>query len=439
MRPLPGYAAGKTLVFSWIIIIFFPLNILSQQREIEAGMMFFKQTDYFNAVLQFNNALSAEGQLEETDMAKCYYFLAASRIYLYGQEAGVSPEETVKAAAGEELLKAYDELLKSLSHDDGTYTGNIDKQLLNIQPALEQLGIVMINQGNDAADKESREVAFKKASEYLKASLSIKETYLSHDLMGQVRFEELNYEEAITHFNRSIELYLASSPEKPDFLAGYTFYRLAVIYRYSFEDQGKALASIQDGLAFMNKDYNEWKSQHPGPLVDKALEEEYRKTKKDLERFELDIYLELPEKYQDALMKFREATVTEPGNYDLVTAYASLMEGSDQEQAIRLYEQAIQIDSTRELAYFNIAALYYSRGKIYYDEALTEKDDQRYKILAQSARENFLKSVPYFEKSLEINPALLESVTALKNIAFITDDNEKYLYYQELERSLEKQ
>lgn len=431
--------AHRKYVLTSIIFIVLIGKVQSQQREIDAGMMFFKQADYFNAILQFDKALSYTSGISEANQAKCYYYLAASRIYLYGQTVGDDPTEAVNSGAGDELLKAYDELLLCLSHDDDTYMERIDKQLLNIQPALEQLGLVMVSNLHDTVAVESKEEILPKAKKYLEASLSIRETYLSHDLMGQVLYEEKDFDKAISHFMKSPELYIKDPPEKPDFLVAYTYYRQALIYRYAFDDPDKALSSVQDGAAFLEKLYDEWKINNPGPVTDLTLEGEYRATKKYLQQFELDLYYDLPDRYQEALARFREAMIKEPGNYDLVTGYASLLENSDKEQAIKLYEKAIEIDSTQELAYFNIAALYYSSGKVYYDEAIEEKEEKKYKVLAESATENFLKSIPYFEKVIEINPSMIEAVGALKNISYILDDNQKYLYYQEMEKSIGKQ
>ena len=86
--------------------MFIGFRAAAQTPEIEAGIFFFKQSDYLNAITQFESAIASATLTEPPDRVKCYYYLASSRIYLYSIEADDSSAD-YKAKAGEKLLQAY--------------------------------------------------------------------------------------------------------------------------------------------------------------------------------------------------------------------------------------------------------------------------------------------------------------------------------------------
>jgi tetratricopeptide (TPR) repeat protein len=169
---------------------------------------------------------------------------------------------------------------------------------------------------------------------------------------------------------------------------------------------------------------------------DQSDEDQYRKVIGDLKRFELDLYMNLPGKFEEAILRLERAIYEDPQNYDLLVAYASMIEDTDFDKSVELYKRAVAADSTQEIAYFNLGAMCYSRAKGYYEEAGLETDRKKYEMLMDLAEDYFMQSVAYFERTLEINPESLEAVIALKNIAYITDDKPKYLYYQAIERRI---
>ena len=129
--------------------------------------------------------------------------------------------------------------------------------------------------------------------------------------------------------------------------------------------------------------------------------------------------MSLPEEYDQALKRFEETVDESPANYKLLVTYASLLEHSDIDKAIETYILAINFDDGKELAYFNLGVIYYSRGKQFYEQAGAESDEDRYLELLAKAKKNFEISQPYFEKAMEINPDSEEAMLALKNIKII--------------------
>jgi len=90
----------------------------------------------------------------------------------------------------------------------------------------------------------------------------------------------------------------------------------------------------------------------------------------------------------------------------------------DYENAIYNYQKAIDLGNESANVYYNIGAIYSNKGKVFLDEAknLPLDEAKKYSELVEKGNTELEKAMPYFEKSLEINPDDNYTVLALKTI-----------------------
>lgn len=72
----------------------------------------------------------------------------------------------------------------------------------------------------------------------------------------------------------------------------------------------------------------------------------------------------------------------------------------------------------------------YDAMGVFYDQLVDQQEAQKKAITSYESAKKF------YERALEINPRSLESVRALKEIAYRFGDREKYLYYEQLETTI---
>jgi len=168
------------------------------------------------------------------------------------------------------------------------------------------------------------------------------------------------------------------------------------------------------------------------------MEEQYQLATRDLNNLKLDLYLSDSALYVEAMHVFEEELLKNPADIDLLIGYASLLEKSDKVKAIRTYRKALEVDPQNAIALFNLGALYYAKGKTLFDLAQKTSDNKQYDILLEEALSNFEIARPFFEQALAVDPSSLETLQALKTIAFVVDDQPSYQKYQEMESKLGK-
>ena len=423
-----------------IVLIFLLLSIhklSAQDSRVDQGLARLESGEYNEALQAFNQALGLPSELSEENLPRAYYLRAMTRIYYYNA-AVMKNDRQLVAELDDSYLQAYHDLMLAFEHDTkGTWLARINKELQSLYDGLVHHAILRLNQASDA-NKEQIQAAvlFGRALEYAETALEIKDGYLPQDIAGQAAYNLGMDRKGLDHFLEAIRLYRDKKPAEPDFLMGYVFYRAALIYRYQLNDPDSALRVVQNGLELMEAEYQRLS---PGSEEERLkTEEAYNQVMADLTSFELDLYLNDLKQIDHASRRFREILSDNPGNYELRISYASLLEKIDMTAAIEQYKLAILIDSTRSIAYFNIGALYYSRAAELYRLAPEEEDPGKYGVLMESAKENFLNAVPWFEKVLESEPDNPEAVLALKNIALVFDNEELFRKYEEMEKDLQK-
>jgi tetratricopeptide (TPR) repeat protein len=136
----------------------------------------------------------------------------------------------------------------------------------------------------------------------------------------------------------------------------------------------------------------------------------------------INAYLESNDDPNKVLEFIQRAQQNEPNNPSLYYAEGNVQKNlGNFEEAIRLYEKSIEIDSTFFFGYFQMGQAYYDKAVEIQTAASDELDDQKYMEMVKELDTMLQKAIAPFEKSFElvqdeeIRPVVIEY---LKNIYF---------------------
>lgn len=407
--------------------------VSAQTSKLQLGKNNFMNGSYEKALEYFNQAISTDRSMTPEMFSEAYYYRGLTYVRLYN-EAFTGTDKDDQKLYKDALLSAYRDYKSSLGYDKGALWKQIDLEIKNLHHSLLQEGLTSLNEYNNLVfNGKPDPKVLARAEDYLVSAHEIRETYLVCDMLGQVCLDKGQKQEAADYFAKSEKLYTENLPDEPDFLMAYVFYRLAAIHKT--DDPRLALQDDQRGINLMESEYKRFIASKDKLTPEKAKqgEDQYKLALQDLNNLRLDLYLGNADEYVEALHVFEEELSKNPDNIDVLIGYASLLEKSDREKAILIYKKALELDPGNAIALFNLGALYYGKGKELFETAQKTTDDEQFEILVKEANTDFETARPYFEQALTVNPNSLETVQALKTIAFVLDDQPAYEKYQDLE------
>ncbi len=155
---------------------------------------------------------------------------------------------------------------------------------------------------------------------------------------------------------------------------------------------------------------------------------------------EADLYIKLGDQARFASL-MQEAIEQDPNNailyYNLGVVNAN--EGN-RDAAIDYYKKSIELDSSYEASYLNIASVILEGESAIVDEmnslGTSNADNRKYDLLKEKREGLFLDAVPYLEQLISINPKSVEALTTLKNIYGTIGDTAKFKQYRDMLDSL---
>jgi tetratricopeptide (TPR) repeat protein len=407
--------------------------VAAQQTKLQQGKDYFMDGSYAKAFEMFNQTILQERSLAHAILSEAYYYRGLTYIRLYN-EAFTGTDKEEQELYKDALLFAYRDYKKSLNYDNGDSWKQIDLEIKNLHHALLQEGLTSLNNYNDQVfNGKTDPKTLARAEDYLVSAHEIRETYLVCDLLGQVYLDKGQKQEAVDYFSKAEKLYTEKLPEEPDFLMAYVFYRMAAINKP--DSIRLAIQDNQRGLILLESEHERFLGLKDKLTPERVqqMEEQYKLALQDLNNLKLDLYLSDGELYVEALHVFEEELAKKPEDIDLLIGYASLLEKSDKDKAILTYQKAMQVDPHNAVALFNLGALYYAKGRDLFDAAQNTPDNKQFKILSEEALADFEKARPFFEQALVADPSSLETIQALKTIAFVLDDQTSYKKYQDME------
>jgi tetratricopeptide (TPR) repeat protein len=142
-------------------------------------------------------------------------------------------------------------------------------------------------------------------------------------------------------------------------------------------------------------------------------------------------------KSEDAIKYIDLAINDKPNNASLYTAKGSMLEKmGNVEEAIKLYKNAIAVDSSQFAPYYNLSVIFYNRGVELINTAnqLPPTETAKYEQNMENAKIQFRESLPYIEKAYSIDPSEMAILESLKTVYYRLQMTEKY---QEINKKIQ--
>ncbi len=417
--------------------------------KIETGIIAYQANDFKKALDFFNQGMVDMALVKPKNVPRAYYHRGMARLKVMAMDAqaakgNLTPEQ--EQAAYKMVLDSYDDFKKAKSTDDGKWGKKVDEALsILINNAFLTAGLGALNatydKGITPADKIE---AYKMSVETMNYSVEIDpNNYFPFDVRGQAKLGLADSTGALADFTTSAKLIEAGTHTRPDLMVAYTYYRKGIIERYQAHNVDAALATVDKGKAMLEKEWAKIvaKKAEAKPEQFAKDQKQYDGAKEDLAKFELDLLLNAPEKLQQAIDKFKEAITKEPKNYVLHVAYAQLLEKVlKPDDAAAVYEKATQIDPSKQMAWFNLGAMYVNQAvKLYGDANKISDNPTKAKELQAQGDVLFRKALPSLQKANEIEKCDMETLRALLQITINLQMNDEYSKYKAIEKECKGQ
>lgn len=412
--------------------------------KIETGIIAFQGGDFKKALDFLNEGLKDPTLVKPKNLPRAYYHRGMAKLRVMASDAqaikGEPTEEQAKALEGM-LLSAYDDYKLAKKTDDGKWGKKVDDALQNMNISFLQGALAALNLTyKKDITAEDKQEAYTGVVEMTNFSAEIDPTnYFPFDLRGQGKLGLKDSVGAHADFATAAKLIEANTHTRPDLLIAYTYYRKAILERYNQHSVDKALASLEVGKNVLEKEWAKIvaKKADTKPEEFTKLEKQYLEAKEDLDKFDLDLLLNAPEKLQQAIDKFKDAIGKEPKNYVLHVAYAQLLEKvGKNEDAAGVYESATKIDPSKQMAWFNLGAMYVNKAVALYTEANKISDDPaKAKALQAEGDELFKKALPYLQKANEIDKCDGDTLRALLQLTINLQLTDEYKKYKDIEKA----
>jgi tetratricopeptide (TPR) repeat protein len=148
---------------------------------------------------------------------------------------------------------------------------------------------------------------------------------------------------------------------------------------------------------------------------------------KELTNLRINLYIQSNRDINEIIAEIDEAIAKDPKNNAYYYYKAMMLEkNNDMEGALAMFKQVLEFTPNDFSANFNTGVLY-SRQAEKLRQVLNEipyKEQERYDKTLKEMESNYLESVKYYEKALEIQPANLDVLEVLKNIYFYFRDKQ---------------
>jgi tetratricopeptide (TPR) repeat protein len=401
-------------------------------HKITTGIVACESGDYVKAEEALRIGLSDEKKIKAKYIGKGWYYMGKTMMGIM-HIASTNKDAKLLEKFPTAMLDGFDSYKKAIEKDDEKqrYAKLAKKDLELYFNSFLSTGMLSLNSSN-----YDEVLPYLNAAEYISKNVLAEENYMVYDFRAQVFLGKADSVSAQKDFLTAIDVFTNHPPKRPDQLVAYVYYRCALIARYKDKDSDQALKYIRSGTEMLEKEHNRLTASDYDTETWERLSIQYQEAKADLSAFELDILLNSPDKLKEALTQFENAVKAEPNNYIKHVAYAQLLEKVNPEKSIEVYEKAIKIDESKQMAIFNLGALYVNKAAAA-SRAMNETADvAEADRLEKEVVENFKKALPLLEKAHAITPKDLSTIRALKQITIYLGMNEDYNKYKAAEQAV---
>ncbi len=404
--------------FLYTIFSIFCSLALSAQGNLQTADDYFIKGDFEKALQHLQIMINQPEQLKGDDLA--YAYLLRAKTYINLLDRAVKSNLRVEIEKYKDAYFMAFEDIKEIQKKE--YSASVKKETEALRQylhhTLSTLGANFLNKIYNTPNLEphAKDAILDEAQKYFNATLSLKkDDYTAHDCYAQVMMLKRADDLAMEHYRYSI-LHYKHNIKRPDFEHFRVFGNMAILFMKK-KNATEALKIIEEGLEKLKKEYDSFLNKNAD------TEKIYTKLRKDLHGIEMDIYLNSPELLEKALLRFSQLVYEYPDDYSVRIGYAQILDqNSDFEKAINELDQAINIDSTLNLAWFNLGVLNMNRG--------LENSKQGKKISIEDV--NIKKAVFALKKALELNKSDLICMDALMKLYSKLELKDEYLYIRQM-------
>ncbi len=265
--------------------------------------------------------------------------------------------------------------------------------------------------------KKAQELEGENNINYVFAGQSLNEMWSLMLNKGAEAYQEGNFEEAIQAFDKTKMI-------NPKDTTGFMYAGVAAMQGGFYDKAAENYYTLLNDLDFKELDvYTSllWIERNHNQDLENALSllEEAREKypeNLDLMKEEINLLINM-EKTEEAKEKLELAIQAEPDNPSLYYSLAYLYdEVGETEKSINTYKKAIELNPEYFEANFNLAVIFFNKGVEILKEANNmdlETYQKKGKEIVAQADKFFEKSLPYLEKSHEIDP---EDLTVMETL-----------------------
>lgn len=406
--------------------------LLSQPNDrVTAGQLAYEDADYNQAIIQFNEALKDFTKLDKDKITLAHFYRGKAKLMrLYMASMDERKDDITEYQNA--LFEAHDDFNSALNFDEGLYEKLILDEILLLKKSLVQAGLSIFNRINNGyylGDDLAVSLSF--AQSCMDRAIAIEKDYLTYDILAQIYLVKKDSLIAHGNFVLAADYYDRQKPDIPDLLIAYVYYRIALLDLLVHKDDSLAINHLRTGSEILEAEFIRLKVQKEQFTTQQweQLQQQYDFAVEDLMNFELELYLNNKELQPGAVEKFEKAIALNPENYNTQVAFASLLEMVDREQAIDAYKEAIKIDSTQDIAYFNLGVLHFNNGAVFYNASTEEADFEESISFEAEAKIEFENAYIYLKKAYAIDSFSDETLAALKQCALRLGKLEDYKFY----------
>ncbi len=308
----------------------------------------------------------------------------------------------------EPLFDSYKSYLKAIELDpQKKYAKSLIIDLTFLQTDLSNYAVACY-------EKQRFDISLKCFETYMEISALpiMKENSLSQAIdtaivynAGLAAFKAKDWEKAISYFTKSVE----------------NNYNPSACYHFNYQ----AYQAKGDTLQSLN-----------------ILKEGFEKFPNDEVMLVEIINFYIGKNKSDEAVKYIDLAIKEkPENTSLYTAKGAMLEKlGDPEGAIKMYKEAISIDSTQFTPYYNLSVIYYNRGVEVINSAsqIPPSQSDKYNAEMEKAKEHFRSSLPYVEKAYSIDSTEIAIMESLRTIYYRLQMNDKYMEMNKKIQSLKQ-
>ena len=317
----------RTASMALMLLMFWVVSVEAQTNSlVTAGINALKNGAYEEAIQSLSKALETPARLKKEDATQAHFYRGMAIISAHQEALRLRRSSPVS----EPYLKTCEDLMAALRTDNGRWADDI-KQL------QKELFRPLLAEGTRSLNGKRYEQAFL----YMDCVVNIRSSAMdddywpAYDMRGQARLALQDTVKALEDLQKAGEVYQKATGTTPDPLIAYVYYRAALIHRFSNRDVDEALEAIRQGKTVLEAERLKFSNE----LRTESLDHRFAQAQNDLDRFELEILLQKPDKYDEAIAHFKRAVTESPDDYTLLMAYAALVEARDTDAAVPIYEK----------------------------------------------------------------------------------------------------